>query len=181
MSDDVWQKMISGGFSRSSDLDLFLQGKTLDGDANRCVRDLVERSAGLELPINSGTRVAFEGSEEALFTYRECPDDGMEGTVVTVRSATGDLNAYDGRLFILWDSGDLTPIHSSHLRLADASAKRASSVRRVVAGPADLKPFAKRGEDLVHKATKDLWSFRQDGGQFVIERLFEDNGQPLKV
>jgi len=36
-------------------------------------------------------------------------------------------------------------------------------------------------DELVHKATKDLWSFREDGGQFVIERLFNDSGDPLKV
>ena len=41
---------------------------------------------------------------------------------------------------------------------------------------------AKTGSsDLVHKATKDLWSFKQDDGNYVIERLFSEDGNPLKV
>jgi len=36
-------------------------------------------------------------------------------------------------------------------------------------------------DELVHKATKDLWSFHQDGDNYVIERLFDETGEPLKV
>jgi hypothetical protein len=45
----------------------------------------------------------------------------------------------------------------------------------------DLTGFF-RGDntDLVHKATQDLWSFRKDGDQYVIERMFDGNGEPLK-
>jgi len=46
----------------------------------------------------------------------------------------------------------------------------------------DLTAFLKVGsETLVHKATRDLWSLRKDGKEFVIERLFDDTGVPLKV
>jgi hypothetical protein len=35
-------------------------------------------------------------------------------------------------------------------------------------------------ETLVHKSDRDLWSLKQEGEKFYIERLFADNGQPLK-
>jgi hypothetical protein len=74
---------------------------------------------------------------------------------------------------------------AEHLRLAGVTSKRGSAVRMVVADLGDISSFfttASSGQDeLVHKATRDLWSFRNDGGQFVIERLFDDSGRPLKV
>jgi hypothetical protein len=36
-------------------------------------------------------------------------------------------------------------------------------------------------DTLIHKATKDLWSLKKDGSDYVIERLFDDSGSPLKV
>ena len=35
-------------------------------------------------------------------------------------------------------------------------------------------------ETLVHKSNRDLWSLKKEGDKFYIERLFADNGQPLK-
>jgi hypothetical protein len=36
-------------------------------------------------------------------------------------------------------------------------------------------------ETLIHKSDKDLWSIRKDAdGALVIERMFDDNGAPLK-
>ncbi len=35
-------------------------------------------------------------------------------------------------------------------------------------------------DTLVNRATNDLWALRKDGDQFFIERLFQDDGQPLK-
>jgi hypothetical protein len=34
-------------------------------------------------------------------------------------------------------------------------------------------------ETLVHKSTQDLWSIKNQGGEFIIERLFQD-GTPVK-
>jgi hypothetical protein len=57
---------------------------------------------------------------------------------------------------------------------------RASQVR--VASVQDLKPFMRLSEDtLIHKSNRDLWALKKESdGSFVIERLFDDNGQPLK-
>lgn len=36
-------------------------------------------------------------------------------------------------------------------------------------------------ETLIHKSDRDLWSLRKEAdGQYYIERLFDDNGEPLK-
>lgn len=55
--------------------------------------------------------------------------------------------------------------------------------RRKVASLNELSPFTRLSADtLVHKAEKDLWSIaRQNDGSMVIERMFDDNGQPLKL
>lgn len=35
-------------------------------------------------------------------------------------------------------------------------------------------------ETLINKSTNDLWAIKKDGNDFYIERLFQDDGQPLK-
>lgn len=61
-------------------------------------------------------------------------------------------------------------------------AKTAAARPRVkVASLDQLKGFTRVAADtLINKSTNDLWAIRREGGDFVIERLFQDNGQPLK-
>lgn len=58
--------------------------------------------------------------------------------------------------------------------------KKASVIR--VASLGDLTQFLKRADGkLVHKSTNDLWSYSKDAdGNFLVERLFDDEGSPLK-
>lgn len=58
--------------------------------------------------------------------------------------------------------------------------QKAARVR--VASVGQLQPFTRlSAETLIHKSNRDLWSIKKEGdGQFYIERLFDDNGQPLK-
>jgi hypothetical protein len=35
-------------------------------------------------------------------------------------------------------------------------------------------------ETLIHKSTQDLWTIANEGGELYIQRLFSDNGGPLK-
>jgi hypothetical protein len=35
-------------------------------------------------------------------------------------------------------------------------------------------------ESLVHKSTQDLWAITREGDDMYIQRLFSDNGGPLK-
>jgi hypothetical protein len=57
----------------------------------------------------------------------------------------------------------------------------AKKSRRMVASIGDLKPFTRiSAETLVHKSENDLWALKEADGKFYIERLFDDNGEPLK-
>lgn len=35
-------------------------------------------------------------------------------------------------------------------------------------------------DTLVNKATQDLWALKKEGDDYFIERLFQDDGQPVK-
>lgn len=59
---------------------------------------------------------------------------------------------------------------------------QASDHRRRVASLGDLSSFIRlSGETLIHRSQKDLWALKKEAdGSFFIERLFDDNGSPLK-
>lgn len=53
--------------------------------------------------------------------------------------------------------------------------------RKKVASLGDLSNFVRVSEEtLIHKSNRDLWALKQEGGEYFIERLFDDNGEPLK-
>jgi hypothetical protein len=53
--------------------------------------------------------------------------------------------------------------------------------RRRVASLGDISEFVRvSAETLVHRSERDLWALKKEGGNFFIERLFDDNGEPLK-
>jgi hypothetical protein len=58
-----------------------------------------------------------------------------------------------------------------------------TSARVKVASIRDLSPFIRLSNDsLIHKAERDLWSIkREPNGGMYVERMFNDNGTPLKV
>lgn len=59
-------------------------------------------------------------------------------------------------------------------------ASTPSKGRRKVASLEDLNGFVRTAENqLINKSTQDLWSLKKDGGDFYIERLFDDQA-PLK-
>ena len=175
-------------------IDHVLQGRTLEGAETTSIRALTEanrRKDALVLPVEAGTRVTFVANLGSVLSYEDIPGDKIAGTVVTVRSAAGDVTAYNDRVHVMWDDGKFRPIMAEHLRLAKSSDKRASAVRIRVSNFGDLSGFFEPAlglgkktasdSDLIHKATKDLWSFHKDGGEYVIERLFTEDGTPLKV
>lgn len=62
-------------------------------------------------------------------------------------------------------------------------AKTAAAPKRVKVSSLDqLHGFQRvAGDTLVNKATQELWSIAKDGnGDFFVQRLFQDDGQPLK-
>ena len=187
MSDQGFWDDMSGAFVVESSLDQHLQANEEEGSSSRSMRDLTDKSRmanALRLPIDAGSRVSFIANLGSVLSYSDIPDDGMEGTVVTVKTGAGHTTSLDERVFVHWDDGKFRPILAEHLRLAKSSKKMARSVRMVVGDLGDLSGFFQasgREDELIHKSTQDLWAFKQDGEQFVIERLFDDTGKPLKV
>lgn len=174
--DDVWGKIIINPMcaDSSQSVDNFLTGKSASDDV---VPSSVE--------LCSGTRVAFIASMESVMTYSDSPTpkSGAQhayGTVIRVRTSSGDITESNHFVFVRWDDGEMRQIHRDHLRLAKHKSKQASSYRQRVSSLGDLSGFLRDSSDLVHTATKDIWSLKQDGDGYVIERLFDDSGEPLK-
>lgn len=63
----------------------------------------------------------------------------------------------------------------------EARAKVAAE-RMFVSSLGDLDQFVRIASDtLIHKSDRDLWALKQDeSGNHYIERLFDDQGDPLK-
>jgi len=168
-------------------IDHVLQGRTIGGAESSMLQGLTDKArakGALEMPVVAGTRVTFAHNLGSVLHYSHVPDEGVQGTVITVRGAAGDVTAHDGQVMVSWDDGVFLPVQPDHLCLAKGSQKRASTVRMSFATMGDLSSLfelSKKGSsDLVHKATKDLWSFSKNGDEFIIKRLFNDSGGPLK-
>lgn len=165
-------------FSKQSSLDLFL-----NTDKTPRLASLTE-SKGLRGPVKAGTRVCMVPGLRAMLAYTSPPDPGVAGTVVLVKTSSGNMTESQGRVFVAWDDGKFRAIHQSHLCPANTGRKLASNVSQKVASVGDLSEMfsvsRKASDELIHKATKDLWSFRKGTDGFVIERLFDDTGKPLK-
>lgn len=165
--------------TRAGSLDSHLAG----GD-----EDSWEPSFGALIPEDpghtwvSGTRVAFQLTLSSLLAYPSAPNPKVHGSVVMCRTAAGDTTSMDGMVFVKWDNGSFMPVYASHLRRV-ADVRVANGHRRNVASVGDLSDFMRSaGEgDLIHKSTKDLWKLSKSKDGYVIERLFDTDGEPLKV
>lgn len=167
-------------------IDHVLQGRSIEGAEQSALQRLTDKARAahaLELPVEAGTRVAFKHNLGSVMHYANLPEEN--GTVITVRGASGDTTVHDGMVMVAWDDGFFLPVHPEHLTRAAENTKRASKVRVSFIEFSQVSAMFEQAKtasnDLVHKATKDLWSFRQEGGEYVIERLFDGDGEPLKV
>ena len=164
--------------------DLLADGEGVDPDWEPAFGALIPE--GWEPGIGSwasGTRVAFQLTLSSLLAYPNPPNPKVLGTVVKCRTATGDTTVSDGMVFVKWDSGGFMPIHAAHLKQV-AGVRTATANTRRVSSMGDLSDFMRTagGEgDLVHKSTKDLWKLSKSKEGYVIERLFDTDGEPLKV
>lgn len=83
---------------------------------------------------------------------------------------------------------DLGKVEVSGSPGLDALFKREAHIlsprpmRMKVASVSSLKPFIRLSADtLVHKSDRDLWALKKEAdGSYFIERLFDDNGDPIK-
>lgn len=188
-NDDFWDNLTLGQQSRTaSALDDYLSSREQDAETAglRALTDRGRAANALEIPAEAGTRVSFVTNIGSVLSYPDPPAPDSEGTVVMVRTAEGDQTGLGGMVFVKFDSGEFMAVHPEHLRCAAPNTKRASSFAMRVADLGDLSGFLRWGGDddneLVHKATKDLWSFEStENGEVVISRLFDDTGAPIKV
>lgn len=178
---DFWDELTRGMHKEASSLDAHLSGARSRTEGVRGLTDKLRAANALSLSAPAGTRVAFADNLGAVLSYPDPPVGGSEGTLVTVRTASGDTTHTDSLMFVKWDDGAFLPVHHEHLRRA-SDTRVASSFSFRAASLGDLTDFMKSGgDDLIHKATKDLWSVNKVGDEYVIARLFDETGTPLKV
>jgi hypothetical protein len=167
-----------------------MSGRSMNEGSFSSVRALTDRErekAALQIPVEAGTRVQFAANVGAVLAYEDPPDPNASGVVVAVKSASGPITSHEGMVFVRWEDRKIRGIHAEHLRkstgrVRTTTAATASRIR--VASLGDLSDFlrvAGRDDTLVHKATKDLWTVKKDGNEFLIERLFSDSRNPIKV
>lgn len=91
----------------------------------------------------------------------------------TMEVSNGGLDSFLGDNSELVTPANLMP---------KVAQERARPERIRVASLAQLSGFVRTAEDtLIHKCERDLWALRKDaGGQFFIERMFDEQGAPLK-
>jgi hypothetical protein len=171
--DDFWNQLALGQAKSASSLDAYLQDRedTLASKGMRILTDRGRAAAALPLPADVGLRVSFLVNIGSVMSYPDPPGEDAEGTVVMVRTAEGDQTGMNDMVFVKWDDGKFLAMHHEHLRRAKGGKK------------SDLTGFMHGGggdDELVHKATNDLWSFEQGEEGVVISRLFDESGDPLK-
>ena len=177
--DNFWDRLLEGSNrSSASSIDSHFSDSSESFVSVRGLTDKMRSANSLPLPIEAGTKVVFAGGLGAYLTYEDCPPKNAQGEVVLVRSANGGITHHEGKVFVKWDDGKLRTIHAEHLRLAND--KRALTFK--TSSLDDLTQFLKKAEGkLVNTSTNDLWSYSKDAeGNFVVERLFDDEGEPLK-
>jgi hypothetical protein len=170
--------------SNNPSMDLFLSDSFEDLQGGLAsLTDMGREANSLPLPIPSGTRVAFRYNTGSVLGYDNIPDRGVHGTVVLVKMSSGSDTSHDGMVFVKWDDGVFRPIHAQHLKRAKTKSKKAFNIRFETSDlmKVALHFEASTPEELIHRSSKDLWRLKNSKGKFVIERLFDEKGEPLKV
>lgn len=157
--------------------------------ANASVQELTDKyknSQSLELPVLPGTKVAFVASIESMMGVRHPPADGATGTTVMIRSASyGDITSLQDFVFVKWDHGGFSQMDRRYLRKVTGTKTASEDYVKFAYPGSDFSQFLKvsaDSDDLVHKATQDLWSCKKgQNGEVILSRLFDETGEPLKV
>jgi hypothetical protein len=172
-------------FLVAGDAELF-EPQGLSDHYHRSVQHITEHGRKkTKTTYSSGSRVTYRGNAGDLVPYVSDLRMGQTGTVVTVLSKEGNhITERDGRVFVKWDTGSFIPVNAHHLkrsrnRIASTFQIRSASIDAFLG---DFMRVANRENELVHKATHDLWALSDSGdGQFVVSRLFTEDGEPVKV
>lgn len=179
MSDDFWESLIGGHINDRvpNAIDQKMASRKLEEDFES-VRYLTEagrEAHAVRIPVEAGTRVSFMGNIGSIFTYSSTPDDGAQGEVVKVRSATGDITSHNDRVFVKFDDGELRTICAEHLRVISSPEKIASF---------DLTPDERSRSRVArsHGGKEHSYTIiarRQPDGRFVVAAVDVDTGAPF--
>ena len=164
----------------ASNLDDFFQREEHSSLVNLTTHQR-EKSA-LTLPVPAGTRVRFAFNLESVMAYSNLPSQDEVGSVIMVRTATGDRTGDGDHVFVKWDGGHYMVAHKDHLSLSDTRV--ASEIFQIHQGNSTIAQLfepAPNGSDLIRKSTQDLWQVEEKNGSFMIRRLFAEDGEPLKA
>ena len=165
-----------------------LKTSSMDTVLNTRISDLTDRGRKNKrkaLNFEDGMRVVAH-TNNGVVIPGQLPSSGTKGTVVSVRTATGDVVSLDGEVFVKFDGRNkIDRIPANFLRVASMKVANITDHFIVLSGPNLSASFMSQagGEStLIHKATQDLWSMKvSEDGSFDVERLFDDNGDPLKI
>lgn len=161
---------------------------SMDSVLNTKISDLTDsgRKARRERSFEDGTRVVAH-TNNGVVIPGQLPIAGTKGTIVSVRTANGDVTQLDGESFVRFDGKDkIERIPNEFLRVASMRVANLDDHFIVLSGPSSLLDglslTAASETTLIHKATKDLWSVSvSNDGTYDVERLFDEDGNPLKV
>ena len=156
----------------------------MDSILNTSIVDLTDRTRNQKKTsqFQEGIRV-YVSTNNGLILPSNLPMSGSKGTVCSVKTANGDKTSLDGGVFVKWDGRDkIESVPTLFLRKASVRVSNLDDFY-FLDGNTSMLQFASQGDpNLVHKSTKDLWSVRiSEDGSFDVERLFDDEGNPLKL
>lgn len=180
---DFWNEITFGGADKTASLDEVLNTK---------ISDLVDRTRhevreNIARNFQVGDRVAST-TNNGLVIPNRLPFAGTKGTVVQVKTATGDVTSLDGEVFVQWDGrGEkIDRVPPEFLRKASMRVASLDDFVVLSSPSLSISAFVREAKaptegELIHKATRDLWTVKVgDDGQYEIERLFDNTGEPLK-
>jgi hypothetical protein len=103
-------------------------------------------------------------------------DLGPDGDIRRITLSSSGMDAF---LVEIPEAPDV----SLHDLFIDRRASQVPTETRKISGAHDLQGFSRIASDtLIRHSGRDLWKLREgEDGDFYIDRLFDDNGEPLKA
>lgn len=154
--------------------------------AQRRVARSAAPAQAIKPPGIYGLPVRLTPSVGYALSTRRLPDPQARGSIVCVRTARGEVSAMGRQgFFTAWEDGKFLEIPPDILARVQGGKYDPALVRRVAnLGDVVGKEYALSAtspQELIHKATRDLWAFQKVEGQYQLCRLFDYDGNPLHV
>ena len=154
----------------------------LDSILSTSISDLTDRKRKKsKTSFNEGVRVVAH-TNNGILIPGQLPKAGTKGTVVAVETPDGKITSLEDEVFVRFDTRNkIDRISSDFLKVASMKVSNLDEHFIVLSGPS-LMSVASEQPTLIHKSSEDLWSVKlSEDGSYEVERLFDDNGDPLKI